>query len=166
MSDQVKAYVWWSVYVKTSNKRKLLSTHLPPIVVALEGVEFDWQIDAEEENPGLFRLVNYQNLAGNNVEDIVIPVLRRAYRLHTNWHISGLEDLSKGALSHVMGSCSISKPSPIPPSLESLMFEIEPGRVLPMRPDGGWPVVDEPQQTEEPKPGQLRWPDAGGEKVR
>jgi hypothetical protein len=145
---------------------KLLSTHLPPIVAALEGVDFDWQIDVEEENPGLFRLVNYQNLVGNNVEDIVIPVLRRAYRLHTNWYISGLEDLSKGALSHVMGSCSITKPSPSPPSLESLMFEIEPGRVLPMRPDSGWLVVAEPQQTKKPKPGQLGWPDADGEDIR
>ena len=115
MSSKIKAYVWWSVYVKTSNKRKLLSTHLPPITAALESLEFDWQIDVEEENPGLFRLVNYQNLVGNGVEDIVIPVLRRAYRLHTNWQISGLEDLARRELAHVMGGCNIGKPSNTPP---------------------------------------------------
>ena len=166
MSNQIKAYVSWSVYVKTSNKRKLKSTHLPPITSALEGLEFDWQIETETENPGLFRLMNYQNLAGDTVEQLIVPVLRRAYRLHTDWRISGLEDLASGELKHVVGRCDIRTPSPRPPSLESMVFEIERGRVLPMRRDGGWPIVDVPPQTSPQKPGQLGWPDGEGTLLR
>jgi len=166
MSNEIKAYVWWSVYVKTSNKRKLKSTHLPLITAALEGLEFDWQIEAEKEHHGLYRLINYQNVVGEKVEDIIVPVLRRAYRLHTDWRISGLEDLANGKLVHVIGRCDIRTPSHEPPSLESMVFEIERGRVLPMRPDGGWPVVDVPDQSSSPKSGQIVWPgppDAGGQ---
>lgn len=157
MSGRVKAYVFWSIYVKTSNKRKLQEVHLPPITGALEGTEFDWVIETEEEHPGLFRVMTMQNLEGADVEDLIVPVLRRAYRLATEWKISGLEDLAAGELKYVMGACHIREPSNKPPSLESMMFEIEPGRILPATGDESWRVVDDPP-IESPKPGQLRWP--------
>jgi hypothetical protein len=72
------AHAWWSIYIRTSNKRKLLPSHVPPVNVALEHIEFAWHITAEPENPGLFRLVNYQNFEFNRVEDVVLPVIRRA----------------------------------------------------------------------------------------
>ena len=163
MSDRIKAYVWWSIYVKTSNVRKLKEAHLPPIVEALESKEFDWQILVEDENPGLFRLITYQNFEVETVEEIVIPVLRRAYKLAGSWTIHGLDDLATGRLEHILGGCNKPAPSNEPPALVSLAFEVEPGRILPMSGDGAWQVVDEPPQPEKMKPGQIRRPDPPGD---
>ena len=163
MSDRIKAHVWWSIYVKTSNLRKLKEAHLPPIADALESIEFDWEIRVENENPGLFRLMTYQNFETETVEEIVIPVLRRAYKLADSWTIHGLDDLSTGRLQHILGGCTKPEPSNQPPSLVSLVFEVEPGRILPMSADGAWQVVDEPPQPEKMKPWQIRRPDPPGE---
>src|SRR5262245_59132978 len=130
-----------------------MEAHLPPIVSALEGTEFDWVIEVEDENPGLFRVTNCQNLQGAGVEQVIVPVLRRAYRLATEWKISGLEDLAAGELRHVYGAWSIRKPSNKPPSLESMVF----GRILASA-GGSWRVVDERAPSASPKPGQLRRP--------
>lgn len=129
MVGRLKAHACWSIYVRTSSRRDLMKAHLPPISAALEGIEHDWDISTERENPGLFRLVNYQNFEAESVEDIVLPVLRRAYRLTKEWRISGLDALASGELKHVRGDCAIGPLSGHPPSLESLLFEIEPGRI-------------------------------------
>jgi hypothetical protein len=158
MSDHIKAHVWWSLYVKASTLSRLRQDHLPPITDALESLEFDWHIFTEEENPGLFRLVTYQNFECEKIDEIVIPVLRRAYKLANSWTIMGLDDLATGRLQHIYGSCGKPAPSHKPPALESLVFEVEPGRVLPMNSDGGWKVVDAPPEPETLKPGQIRRP--------
>jgi hypothetical protein len=106
-----------------------MEAHLPPISAALEGMEHDWDISTEREAPGLFRLVTYQNFAVESVEDVIIPVLRRAYRLTKEWRISGLDALVSGKLKHVQGDCAIARLSRRPPSLESMIFEIKPGRI-------------------------------------
>jgi hypothetical protein len=154
----VWTHVWWSIYVKTSNLRKLREAHLPPIEAALEAKEFDWDITVEDESQGLFRLVTFQNFSTDAVEAVVIPVLRRAYRLASPWTIGGLDDLTTGSVRHVSGSCHKPPLGPKPPALERLMFEIEPGRILPMKEDGGWPVVDRGPEPAVVKPGQIRWP--------
>jgi hypothetical protein len=158
MSDRIKAHVWWSIYVQTSDVRKLRQEHLPPVQDALESIEFDWQILTEEESPGLFRLITFQNFEIENVIEIVLPVLRRAYKLADGWTITGLNDLSTGRLQHIYGCCW--KPARLnkPPALESLVFEIEPGRILPMKSDGGWPVDDAPQEQSDLKTAQIRRP--------
>jgi hypothetical protein len=156
MGERTTAHIWWSIYVKASDLRKLRQVHLPPIELALEGIEFDWQILKEKESPGLFRLINYQNFEIERVEDIVIPLLRRAYKLAPSWSISGLDDLATGRLQHIIGSCEPS--SNQPPALHSIVFEVEPGRIGPMTRDGGWPLLDEPAEPEKLKPGQIRRP--------
>ena len=75
------AHVWWSVYVRSGNISKVRAEHIPPIVASFEGDEFPWEVIRDDDSTGLVRLVNYQNLSGLNVESIIIPVLRRAYRL-------------------------------------------------------------------------------------
>jgi hypothetical protein len=159
MSNRIKAHVWWSIYVQTSNMRKLRQAHLPPIEDALETIEFDWQVLIEEGSPGLFRLITYQNFEIENVSDIVVPVLRRAYRLADGWTIMGLDDLSTGRLQHVYGSCAKPARSNKPPALESIIFEIEPGRILPMNADGGWKVGDSFHEQVKLKATQIRRPE-------
>ena len=159
MGKLLRAHVWWSLYVETSNKRKLMEAHLPPINEALEHIEFDWEITANAEGTGLYRLVTYQNLSGTTTERIIVPVLRRAYGLSASWTIQGLEDLRNG-LRHVIGSCINPKSSNRPPALKSLMFEIEPGIVGPREADGGWPITNVPSTRKPAKPGQLRRPRA------
>lgn len=158
MSETTTAHIWWSIFVKTSNLRKLKQAHLPPLELALERMEFDWHIVTEEESPGLFRLITYQNFEIERVDEIVIPLLRRAYKLSPTWTIMGLEDLATGRLQHIYGSCTNPPNSNKPPALESLVFEVEPGRILPMKQDGGWPVVDESPEPDQLKPRQIRWP--------
>ncbi len=127
----MKAYVGWSIYVRTGTIRKLTSVHLPAIDEALEHIEYDWSIIQEEEHPGLYRIMNFQNFEAEHVEDIVIPVLRRAYKLSNVWQISGLEALNNGVIRHIYGSFFSEKPTPNPPALHSVVFEIEPGQVQP-----------------------------------
>jgi len=106
-----------------------MEAHLPPISAALEDMEHDWDISTEREAPGLFRLVTHQNFAVESVEDVIISVLRRAYRLTKEWRISGLEALATGKINQVHGDSAITRPSPRPPSLESMIFEVKPGRI-------------------------------------
>jgi len=143
----MKAHIWWSIYVKTSTMQKLKQAHVPPIEAALETMEFDWEILAEEDEQGqrVFRLVTYQNFEFERVEDLVIPLLRRAYRLGTAWTIMGLGDLAAGELRSIFGSCYKPVRSNKPPALESLLFQVEPGQVLGMYPDGGWQISREPE---------------------
>jgi hypothetical protein len=91
MVDRIKAHVWWDIYVKTASERELREAHLPLISAALENIEYDWEISSEQKNPGLFSVVNCQNLEGANAREIIVPVLRRAYRLSNEWKISGLQ---------------------------------------------------------------------------
>jgi hypothetical protein len=137
----VQAYVWWSIYVRTSTVRKLKEVHLPPISDAIEALEFDWLITTEDDAPGLFRLVTYQNLHGESSADVIVPVLRRAYRLANSWWIQGLRDLADEQLHHVVGGWSVKTAANRPPALESMMFEMQPGQISGMTDDGGWQVV-------------------------
>ncbi len=155
----MSAYVFWSIYVQTSNKRKLLESHLPPIAEALENIEFDWEISTEPENPGLFRLIMFQNIDEPKVEGVVVTVLRRAFKLSRDWQIGGLEDLSAGKVRHFYGACTRPKISNTPPALNSLMFEVEPGKVLAPTEDGGWPIVGR-VESDAAKDRQIRWPKA------
>jgi hypothetical protein len=86
----------------------------------------------------LFRLVTYQNGEAGTVADVVVPVLRRAYRLADGWSISGLQDLAANELRHVMGGWHMKKRSNRPPALESMLFEIEPGQISGINAEGGW----------------------------
>lgn len=135
----MQAFIWWSIHVQTSNVRKLEADHLPPIEAALEGTEFPWDIARDDGGEvGTFRLVNYQNLHGTCVEDLIIPALRRAYKLASPWSISGLGDLAADSLRHVMGSCTNPPIRPHPPALASLVFELLPGRMIGTTATGGW----------------------------
>lgn len=126
----IQGYVCWSIYVRASSVKKAKTTHLPPIVEALEGTEFEWEVFTEKGNPGVIRLVNYQNLQTESVEEIVLTVLRRAYGLVNNWSISGLHDLVRNELRSINGHWDNGgKPSSRAPALESMMFELLPGRV-------------------------------------
>lgn len=156
----MKAHIWWSIYVRAANLRKLKQEHIPPIEAALENMEFDWQILKEEDAQGqrLFRLVTYQNFEIERVEELVIPLLRRAYKLSPSWTITGLEDLAAGELQGIIGSCNKPIQSNKPPALESLVFEAEPGRILGLNPDGGWQVTDELESGDNVKPWQIRRP--------
>lgn len=134
----MQGHVLWSIYVRTSSVRKLKGDHIPPIEEALDGIEFPWEILREEDQKGIFRLVTYQNLHGECVEDLILPVLKRAYRLNSWWQVGGLRDLDAGQLRQVMGMCSNPPVKPVPPALYSMMFEILPGRMLGQQPEGGW----------------------------
>ena len=140
-SPKMQAFIWWSIYVRAANLGKVKAEHLPPIEDALEGAEFPWEIMRDDGEAGLFRLVNYQNLHGARVEDLIIPTLRRAYRLASPWSITGLGDLGAGRLRHVMGSCTKPAISPRPPALFSLAFEIQPGRMIGTTATGGWTAL-------------------------
>ena len=83
---------------------------------------------------------------------------RRAYKLADGWRIMGLGGLSTGRLQHISGSCAQPARSNKPPALESIFFEIEPGRILPRDSGGGWNVVDTPQRQGDPKQIQIRFP--------
>ncbi len=124
----MKSHVYWSIYVRASSGKDL-NAHLPSISVALEDLQFDWNISTERENPGLFRLVTYQNFAAPSVENVVVPVLRRAYRLAKEWRISGLDALASGELNHVHGDWAVGLLSAHAPPLESIVFEIRPGGI-------------------------------------
>ena len=140
----IQGYVWWSIYVRTSSMRKLKQVHLPPIEIALEALDFEWQILKEKENLGLFRLINYQNLEAATVAEVILPALRRAYCLANGWTISGLRDLAGDKLRHVMGMWDSTKSSNKAPALESMIFELQPGQISGMIGDGGWGIVGEP----------------------
>jgi hypothetical protein len=139
----IEVYVNWSIYVRTSNLRKLREAHIPPITAALESLDFDWEIRTEDESPGEFRLVTYQNLCCPTVDDLVITTLRRAYRLADGWCLSGLRALSTSELRHAYGFWKSDKPSNRAPAVVNMMFEIEPGRISRYdKETGGWQVVD------------------------
>lgn len=140
----MQAYIWWSLYVRASNAGKVKAEHLPPIEEAVEGTDFSWEIMREGDAPGLFRLVNYQNIVGSSVEGLIVPALRRAYKLAPSWKIQGLGDLASGRLRHVGGSCSNPPSMPRPPALVSLAFEVEPGCVKRKSADGGWSIINDP----------------------
>ena len=140
----IEAYVNWSIYVRNSNGRKLLEAHLPPIIAALEPLEFEWEIRTEDENPGQFRLINYQNIREQNVEDAVLFILRRAYRLADGWRISGLNALLRGEISHVYGHWKNNKPGNRAPALEDVLFEVEPGQTSGPTGGGAWQIVEPP----------------------
>lgn len=130
-SPVMQAFIWWSIFVQTSDVRKLKAVHLPPIEDALEGLEFPWGIEREATEEGIFfRLVTYQNLHGACVEDLIIPALRRAYKLTSPWSIEGLGCLAGGRRPYLFGSCTKPPIRPRPPALYSLMFELEPGRLI------------------------------------
>ncbi|MEO1774763.1 MAG: hypothetical protein AAFS07_07410 [Pseudomonadota bacterium] len=124
----IHAYVWWSLYVRTRDRRKLKETHLPSIEAALERLDFRWEIFTEEENPGLIRLVTYQNESGESPSDVILPALRRAYRLADGWRIDGLQTLATGQLNEVRAVWNSPMPVGGPPALESIAFEVRPGR--------------------------------------
>src|SRR5688572_20595877 len=129
MVGQLRFHTYWSIYIGPCTRGDLMEAHLPPISAALEDIEHDWDISKEREAPGLFRLVTHQNFAVERVEDVIIPVLRRAYRLTKEWRIAGLDALASGKLNHVHGDCAITPLSGHIPSLESMVFEINPGRI-------------------------------------
>ena len=139
---RISAYVWWSFYVRAGNRDKLRTRHMPPINEGLESLDFPWEISTDETTPGLFRLVTYQNVAADRVEDIVITVLRRAYRLAPSWTIIGLGDLGAGRLSHFGGGARPETKSKLP-DLVSLAFEVQPGQVTGQTSAGGWNILDQ-----------------------
>jgi hypothetical protein len=132
----VRVYVCWSIYVRTSSIQEVRETHLPATAEALGELEFDWEILQEEQSPGLYRLVNYQNLAGETSADVILPVLQRAYRLRDGWTIWGLHQLASPELKHLAG-CWKGQPSHKPPALVSVLFEMEPGQITGKTADGG-----------------------------
>lgn len=158
MASPIKAHVWWSLFVQTSNKRKLVESHLPPINHALEKIEFGWEIYADSNGSGLFRLVNYQNLTSRSTEKIIASVLRRAYGLSPTWTISGLEDLREGTLRHVIGGCDNPPTSNCPPALRSMVFEIEPGHAVPSDEPGAWRIAGARRSQDKLKSNQIRRP--------
>ena len=137
-SEPMDCSLHWSIYVRTSTKRKLVETHLPPIESAIGPLDFEWEILVEDQNPGLFRIVNFQNISAERPEDIVLTVLRRAYSLTNGWRIFGLNDLDSKQITHIAGTWVVEKPTHTPPALESLMFELQPGKIGGMTGDGGW----------------------------
>jgi hypothetical protein len=136
----VKAYVCWSVYIRTASLQKLRETHLPATAEALGEFEFDWEILLEEENPGLYRLVNYQNLVGQTAGDVILPVLQRASRLRDGWTVWGLHQLASPGLKHLAAHWE-GQPSHEPPALVSVLLEMEPGQITGRTADGGgWQI--------------------------
>jgi hypothetical protein len=139
---RLNAYATWSIYIRTSNLRKLKTTHLPAIGAALEQVQFPWQILKEDAHPSLYRVINLQNLRASNPAGLITPVLRRAYRLVDGWTIYGLMDLDKPSLQHVIGGFAEKEITRNP--IANAIFEIEPGTIGGMTDDGGWQVLGEP----------------------
>jgi len=143
----VRGFVWWSIYVRASSVKKAKEKHLPPIEAAIDGLEFEWEIFIEKENPGLVRMVTYQNIEGSDVTGVVVPVLQRAYCLANDWKIAGPHDLVSGKLQHVSGIWYSAKPSSKAPALDSVAFELEHGRISGPTSEGGWPVDGDPNHT-------------------
>jgi len=143
----INGYVWWSIYVRTKTIKKMRDEHLPLVNNALAPLEFEWQVFVERESPGLVRCVNYQNISADCIEDAMLHVLRRAYRLADSWTISELGDLDSGELKHITGSWSCRKQSNKPPALESMIFELEPGQIAGKTDDGGWALAGETGKT-------------------
>lgn len=134
----IGAYVRWNIYVRTGSIEKLKKVHLPAIDDRVQATEFAWQIVKEDENAGLFRAINCQNLSADTVSGVIVPVLERAYSLADGWTIYGLGDLGTNSLTHIFGSWSMKVPNNRPPAIESMVFEIEPGFISGMTHDEGW----------------------------
>ncbi len=135
----VKAYVGWSIYIRTSSIQKVREMHLPAIAEALGEFGFEWEVLQEEANPGLYRLVNYQNMTGETAADVILPVLRCAYRLRDGWTVWGLHQLADIDLKHLAGHWK-GQPSHKPPAIDSVLFEMERGEVAGRTTDGGWQI--------------------------
>jgi hypothetical protein len=136
----MKAYIWWSIYIKTKNIAKLKSDHLHAIDEALEKIEFPWEISHADIDTGLFRIVNCQNLNDYSTHQVIISALRRAYKLAPTWSITGLSDLTTDTLNWVGGVCTDPPVKSRPPALASLSFEVQAGSVAGRSPEGGWAI--------------------------
>lgn len=133
--------LWWSIYIRCKSKRKLIVDHLPTVTEAIGPLEFQWEIGVEDEAPGLFRIVTHQNFFNLPKSAVFEQTLSRAGRFRSDWHIMGLHTIAGADPLYLHGSCTITKPSPHPPSLESLVFELEQGKIEGMTDDGGWKVA-------------------------
>lgn len=132
--------LWWSIYIKCRDKSRLLATHLPAVTDAIGPLDFEWEIVREEESPGLLRTMTFQNFRGVPAKEIVCTTLMRAGRLATTWNITGLHTVGSADAPYLFGSCVIKKPRPKPPSIESIVFELEAGHIEGMTGDGGWKI--------------------------
>jgi hypothetical protein len=129
--------VYWSIYVRNRDKGSLLRVHLPLIEAIIGNPAIPFQVFKEDDNPGLFRIIAYQNYPNSPIKEAIPAILGTAYSLANNWNIGGLGCLATGAYSYVWGTWTMRKPSPTPPALESMMFEIERGLAREIDKDGG-----------------------------
>lgn len=133
-----KGYVFWSIYVASSSEMKVRQVHLPLISEALEGVQFKWDVFQEEGNPTETRCVNYQNFEFEHSDEMILPILRRAYRLANNWTILGLNEMFSRQSSYCIGSAIVKPPASHAPAVSNLMFEFVLGHTSGQSKSGGW----------------------------
>lgn len=137
-------HVWWSIFVRTKDMRKMRQDHMPAIEAVLSKTAVPLRVHCDDQGPGLFRVVGYQNYDAVTMKDAVSAVLADAYALADGWRINGLGCLNTGKYRHIVGMWSMDKPSHRPPALESMMFEIERGLVRKENEHGGV-YVDRPE---------------------
>jgi hypothetical protein len=130
-------HVNWSIYVRCSDKGSLRRTHMPPIEHIIKNPAIPFQMFKEESNLGLFRVVIYQNYPRALIKETIPEILATAYSLANTWSIGGLGCLATETYNYVYGVWTMNKPSPRPPNLESMMFEIGLGLVRELTADGG-----------------------------
>lgn len=121
--------IFWTILVRTPSIQKLKAKHLPPVNSALGPMDFDWKFRPEDFGPGLIGAVTWQNLSADTSDQIVVTVLRKAYRLADGWQITGLGSLDAPDLRHVRGQWTSNRPAHTVPALEAISFQIEPGRI-------------------------------------
>lgn len=138
----VQGYVYWSIYLRAATAKKVKDVHLPRIETALGHHQFKWEISSEKERPGIYRVINFQNIESASASELVLQVLKAAFSLVDGWHICGLQNLNYGFINGITGGWkrqgNINKNS----SIDDMLFDISTGRVLGVNDDGGWMKED------------------------
>ncbi len=96
--------IYWSVYIRCSNREKLRRTHLPALDALLEhphGTR-SWYYDKQDyyedtehtPDPNEHRVEASESVAETYTDRLVIDLMRRLYRLAPHWQISARLDAS------------------------------------------------------------------------
>jgi hypothetical protein len=119
----------WSLYIRAGSRDKLFQKHLPAVAAAIGPLQFGWAALPTKEDEKLFHVATYQTLEAADPVALSLEALRRAYRLHPQWNVFGLECLHTGALSMTVGSFRNDKATQAP-CVEDALFEMDEDRIV------------------------------------
>lgn len=107
--------LWWSLYIRAGSRDKLFQNHLPAVVAAIGPIPFGWAVVTAGDDGKRFHAQTCQMLEADDSVALSVEALRRAWRLHPQWRVNGLECLNAGALSMTVAAPYVAR-NPIRPS--------------------------------------------------